>query len=138
MSTLASLYLLARKDIPELAEARRANRESDFLHSAGTLIEERYGWSGMCMLALIDLLQDNGVPIHTGPTDLLAMLTADHQQYLDRFDPALYDVGEIHRHFRLFSTDFDKADLAARDGILLLRRQIERLGPEEVLVVDIG
>ncbi|MFC0033547.1 hypothetical protein ACFFMM_28890 [Micromonospora chaiyaphumensis] len=151
MSAVASLTLIPRSSIPELARSARTSSSSlhSFLAEHGRESPEEYDWSGYCMLHVLSYLEEHGVDLEQSEFDavsaavnkvhdLTVFITPAHKRFLGQLDPARHRPEELAAHFEEMGLDFEESGMAGLDGLTLLRDSISDLRDDQVLLLHVG
>ncbi|MDH6468690.1 hypothetical protein M2303_002231 [Micromonospora sp. H404/HB375] len=151
MSAVASLTLVPRRSIPELARLARTSSSSlgSYLAEHGREPREEYDWSGYCMLHVLSYLEERDVDLEQSEFDaesaainkvhdLTVLITPAHKRFLDQLDPAGHREEELAAHFEEMGLDFEESGTAGLDGLRLLRDSISELRDDQVLLLHIG
>lgn len=155
MSAIASFHVIDRADIARLAgpdpaaggDLRVGSAMSEVLATCGRRLDpDLYPYSGGCMLYLLEYLIDRGIPIMTSEHDdvvaalrhtTVVLLTPAHRVLLPLLDPAAFTQRELRESMSEVG-DFEEVELAAMDGLNILRDGIAGLSDTEVFVLTIG
>ncbi|MEE6262654.1 hypothetical protein [Plantactinospora sonchi] len=151
MSAIASLTLLHRSSIPELARLARTSPSlfHGYLAEHGREPQERYDWSGYCMLRVVTYLDERGVNLESSEFTaesaaiseaygLSILITSADEELVHRLDPAGHAAAELAAHFAELGLEFEESGQAGLDGLTLLRDSIAQLRDDEVLLLHIG
>ncbi|MGC4815170.1 hypothetical protein ACLQ29_32050 [Micromonospora sp. DT228] len=151
MSAIASLTVVGRDSVPELARLARISSSSlrSYLAEHGREARQEYGWSGYCMLYLLTYLDERGIDLQASEFDAesdaitsahgyTVLITSGHQQLLDQLDPAAHRTEELAAYFAEMGMDFEESAVAGRDGLRLLRDSISELRDDQVLLLHLG
>ncbi|GAA4568080.1 hypothetical protein GCM10023176_21780 [Micromonospora coerulea] len=151
MSAIASLTLVPRSSVPELARLARTSSSSlrSYLAEHGRKPQDKYDWSGYCMLHVLSYLEERDVDLEQSEFDaesaainkvhdLAVLITPAHKRFLDQLDPAGHREEELAAHFEEMGLDFEESGMAGLDGLTLLRDSISELRDDEVLLLHIG
>lgn len=97
MSAVASLTLIPRSSVSELARSARTSSSSlrSYLAEHGRELHETYDWSGYCMLHVLSYLEDRDVDLEQSEFDvesaavnnvhdLTVFITPAHKRFLDQ------------------------------------------------------
>ncbi|MFG1838071.1 hypothetical protein ACGFH8_06495 [Micromonospora sp. NPDC049175] len=151
MSAIASLTVVGRDTVPELARLARTSRSSlhSYLAEHGREARQEYGWSGYCMLYVLTYLDERGVDLQQSEFDAesdaitsalgyTVLITPGHQQLLDQLDPAAHRAEELAAYFAEMGMDFEESGVAGLEGVTLLRDSIADLRDDQVLLLHLG
>ncbi|MEO3748754.1 hypothetical protein [Plantactinospora sp. B5E13] len=151
MSAIASLTLLHRGDVPELARLARTSPAAfrGYLAEHGRGLATSYDWSGYCMLHVLTYLDDRDVDLESAEFDaeavaisetygLISLITSGNEELLRQLDPAGHVAAELADHFTEMGLEFEESGQAGLDGLTLLHDSVARLGEDEVLLLHIG
>lgn len=149
MSTVVSLSVLDRDQVKALAELVEFGPFMQVLAEHGRPVQPGCEWSGDCMLALLDYLEDRGVRLRHSDLeaessainevyDDTLLLTPAHQKYLSELAPDAHDEDELRAWFAEEDLEFEEVGMAGKDGLELLRDQLSALQPDEVLLLNVG
>ena len=151
MSAIASLTLLDRSGVPELARLAQTSPSAlhTYLAEHGRKPPEEYDWSGYCMLYVLTYLDERDIDLErsefhpesaaiNGSYGMSLLIPPADQELLDRLDPAGHSTKELAAHFA--EMEFDSSEesvMAGLDGLRLLRDTISQLRENEVLLLQI-
>ncbi|MBF9131565.1 hypothetical protein I0C86_21740 [Plantactinospora sp. S1510] len=150
MSAIASLILLDRSRIPELAGLASTSPSlfHQYLAEHGHEPAD-YGWSGYCMLLVLNYLEERGVDLESPELDVEStaisaaygvsrLITSGDENLLHQLDPAGHSAAELAAHFAEMGLEFEESGVAGFDGLTLLRDSIAQLRDDQVLLLHIG
>ncbi|MET8091248.1 hypothetical protein [Micromonospora sp. NPDC005220] len=151
MSAIASLTLVPRDSITELAHLARASPSSfhSYLTEHGSRARQEYEWSGYCMLYVLTYLEERGIDLERSEFNaeseainsaygLTVLITPAPEWLLNQLDPAGHRADELAAHFEEMGMDFEESGTAGLDGLRLLRDSISELRNDQVLLLHIG
>jgi hypothetical protein len=151
VSAIASLTLVHRDSITELARLARASASSfhSYLAEHGSRARQEYDWSGYCMLYVLTYLEERGIDLErsefhaeseaiNSAYGLTVLITPAPARLLHQLDPAGHRAEELAAHFEEMGMGFEESGTAGLDGLRLLRDSISALGDDQVLLLHIG
>jgi hypothetical protein len=149
MSAVASFVLLRKSD---LDAARNAAAALQALISKGRAVAD-YDGSGYIIATLLPYLEEQGVDLMKSSYDDLAealtassgasqfFLTSAHKAAcLERLNPSAYDVASLRDYYNAFN-ERDEPEAIGRamlDGIEAIRRALDAVGDDTVVLLSIG
>ncbi|MEU7752847.1 hypothetical protein [Micromonospora sp. NPDC049171] len=150
MSAIASLTLVPRDSITELASLARTSPSSlhSYLAEHGREARQTYDWSGYCMLYVLTYLDERGIDLE--PSEFNAESEAINSAYgyttlitpaprlVDQLDPGAHREADLVAHFEEMGLDFEESGAAGLDTLRVLRDSIAELADDQVLVLNIG
>ncbi|MEU6207497.1 hypothetical protein ABZ814_28365 [Micromonospora musae] len=97
----------------------------------------------MSSIVSLTLLDTNALPefarlAREAAYDLAVLLSPGHKRYLDPLHPNGHSEAELAEHFANAGLDFEESGLVGLDGLRLLHDEIDRLHPDEVLLLVVG
>lgn len=150
MSSIASLTVIPRDSITELARLARTSSSSlhPYLAEHGSKARQEYDWSGYCMLYVLTYLEERGIDLEQSEFDAesesinsaygLTSLITPAPGLLDQLDPARHRKKELVAHFKEMGLDFEDSGTAGLDTLRVLRECISDLRDDQVLLLHIG
>ncbi|RQX06023.1 hypothetical protein [Micromonospora inaquosa] len=150
MSSIASLTLVPRDSITELARLARTSPSSfhAYLAEHGGNARQEYDWSGYCMLYVLTYLEERGIDLEQpefnaeseaiNSTYGLTTLITPARRLVDQLDPSAHREEELVAHFDETGMAFEESGPAGLDTLRLLRDTISELRDDQVLLINIG
>ncbi|GGN75104.1 hypothetical protein GCM10010112_45990 [Actinoplanes lobatus] len=149
MSSIASLHIVKIGDLPAIASAAGRERAWEAIQQSGREPGEEYGWSGYVMMNVLDNLDNLDVTLenpdlHEAAEAISAefgyttLITSDAKEFLDRLDPAAYEIDDLLDGPVDLQLDAEESRHAMEDTLSLLRKAIADLADDEILLLTIG
>nr|WTA66418.1 hypothetical protein OHB51_28695 [Micromonospora sp. NBC_00855] len=150
MSAIASLTLVPRDSITELARLARTSPSSfrTYLAEHGGKAPQEYDWSGYCMLYVLTYLEERGIDLEQSEFNAeseainsvygLTTLITPVPGLLDQLDPGAHREQELAAHFEEMGMDFEESGTVGLDTLRVLRDCISDLRDDQVLLLNIG
>ncbi|MBG6063775.1 hypothetical protein DDE19_10740 [Micromonospora ureilytica] len=150
MSAIASLTLVPRDSITELARLARTSPSSfhTYLAEHGGKTRQEYDWSGYCMLYVLTYLEERGIDLEQPELNAeseainsaygLTTLVAPARRLVDQLDPSAHREDELVAHFEEMGVAFEESGAAGLDTLRLLRDTISELRDDQILLINIG
>lgn len=150
VSAIASLSLVPRDSITELARLARASPSSfhAYLAEHGGKARQEYDWSGYCMLYVLTYLEEGGIDLEQSEFSAeseainsvygLTTLIAPAPGLVDQLDPSAHREEDLVAHLEEMGVAFEESGTAGLDTLRLLRDTISELHDDQVLLLNIG
>ncbi|MCG5473020.1 hypothetical protein LADH09A_000904 [Micromonospora sp. LAH09] len=150
MSAIASLTLVPRDSITELARLARTSPSSfhSYLAEHGGKTRQEYDWSGYCMLYVLTYLEERGIDLEQSEFNAeseainsaygLTTLITSAPGLVDQLDPGAHREEDLVAHFAEMGMAFEESGTAGLDTLRLLRDTIAELRDDQVLLINIG
>jgi len=151
LSAIATFNVLPRSDLDDLVRADDAVALMTAIRKQGRQVHDEYGWSGYCMLYLLEYLDERGAylgaPELDADTESLSellsyavLISAEQKSFLPDLDPANHSLEEIAAYFDDMGYGFEDEELTAAidESMAVLSDSIAGLDEDEVLLIVIG
>lgn len=148
MAAFAAFHVISRADVKRLVAAADSSNAEDFGDVVDEVSREQgdFDWSGYTLVFLLEYLYTSGALVKIGFDEAERQLTSavSTGAYLltpeaigddRRLDPELFSGTEISAYFDELGVGFPESGEAGLEGIGILSGYLNRLEPEDVLLI---